>query len=106
MYGVVAEQMKTRATAEWRERLDAIDVPNGPVARFEDMLADPYLNETGFFHRYDHPSEGAMLTTAVPTLFSETPGGIHRPPPRLGEHNAEVFGAIGYGAQEIAILTC
>ena len=105
VYGVVSDQMKTQTTAEWHHRLDTIDIPNGPVARFQDMLNDPYLNETGFFHRYEHPSEGPMLTTAVPTLFSATPGGFHRPPPLLGEHNAEVLGAIGYSAGDIANLT-
>jgi crotonobetainyl-CoA:carnitine CoA-transferase CaiB-like acyl-CoA transferase len=105
VYGVVADQMKTQTTAEWHRLLDAIDIPNGPVARFQEMLDDPYLNETGFFHRYEHPSEGSMLTTAVPTLFSATPGGIHRPPPLLGEHNAEVLGAVGYSAEEINNLT-
>jgi crotonobetainyl-CoA:carnitine CoA-transferase CaiB-like acyl-CoA transferase len=70
------------------------------------MLSDAYLNEIGFFHRYDHPSEGPLLTTVVPTQFSATPGGLHRPPPRLGEHNGEVFGALGYGAGEIDALTC
>jgi crotonobetainyl-CoA:carnitine CoA-transferase CaiB-like acyl-CoA transferase len=105
VYGVVSDQMKTRTTADWRSVLDAIDVPNGPMARFEDMLSDAYLNEIGFFHRYEHPSEGAMLTTCVPTQFSATPGGLHRPPPRLGEHNDDVLGAIGYSAAEIAVLT-
>ena len=105
VYGVVSDQMKTRTTAEWHVVLDAIDIPNGPMARFEDILGDAYLNATGFFHRYEHPSEGPMLTTRVPTQFSETPGGIHRPPPCLGEHNAEVFKALGYGAEQIAELT-
>ena len=105
VYGVVSDQMKTQTTADWHRLLDAIDVPNGAMARFEDMLNDAYLNETGFFHRYEHPSEGSMLTPRVPTQFSATPGGIHRHPPRLGEHNAEVFAAFGYSTQEIDILT-
>ncbi|WP_022979121.1 CaiB/BaiF CoA-transferase family protein [Ideonella sp. B508-1] len=105
VYGLVSEIMKTRTTAEWHGILDAIDIPNGAMARFEEMLADPYLNEIGFFHRYEHPTEGSLLTTCVPTQFSQTPGGVHRPPPRLGQHNAEVFGRLGYGADEIASLT-
>jgi len=105
VYGVVSDQMKTQTTAEWHRLLNAIDVPNGAMARFEDMLNDAYLNETGFFHRYEHPSEGPMLTPCVPIQFSATPGGIHRHPPKLGEHNAEVFAAFGYSAQEIDVLT-
>lgn len=105
VYGVVSDQMKTQTTADWHRLLNAIDVPNGAMARFEDMLNDAYLNETGFFHRYEHPSEGPMLTPCVPTQFSATPGGIHRHPPRLGEHNSEVFAAFGYSAQEINTLT-
>ena len=46
-----------------------------------------------------------MLTTSVPTQFSGTPGGLHKPPPMLGEHNAEVLGPFGYSAQDIANLT-
>ena len=105
VYGALSDQMKTRTPAQWREVLNAIDVPNGPVASFQDLLADPYLNETGFFQRYEHPTEGPMLTTAVPTQFSETPAGLHRPPPLLGEHNLEVLGAFGYSERDIAALT-
>ena len=105
VYGVVSDQMKNQTTAEWQRLLDAIDIPNGTMARFEDMLSDAYLNETGFFHRYQHPSEGPLLTTSVPTQFSATPGGIHQPPPRLGEHNHDVFAAMGYSAAQIAELT-
>jgi crotonobetainyl-CoA:carnitine CoA-transferase CaiB-like acyl-CoA transferase len=105
VYGALSEQMKSRTTAEWRSVLNAIDLPNGPVASFQDLLGDEYLNATGFFHRYVHPSEGAMRTTAVPTLFSETPAGLHRAPPLLGEHNMEVLGEFGYSEREIAQLT-
>jgi crotonobetainyl-CoA:carnitine CoA-transferase CaiB-like acyl-CoA transferase len=105
VYGVISEQMKTQTTAHWRDVLNAIDVPNGPVASFQDLLADDYLNHTGFFQRYEHPTEGPMLTTAVPTQFSDTPAGLHRPPPLLGEHNAEVLRGFGYSDREIAALT-
>jgi crotonobetainyl-CoA:carnitine CoA-transferase CaiB-like acyl-CoA transferase len=105
VYGVVAEQMKLRTTAQWSEVLDAIDVPNGAMASFDDLLDDPYLNETGFIKRYTHPTEGAMVTTQVPTQFSATPAASSRPPATLGQHNAEVFRLLGYSDERIAAVT-
>jgi crotonobetainyl-CoA:carnitine CoA-transferase CaiB-like acyl-CoA transferase len=105
LYGIVSEQLATRTTAEWRALLDEIEIPNGPMRSLQDLLSDPYLRDTGFFHRYEHPSEGPAVTTAVPTHFSRSPGSVRLPPPQLGQHNAEVLGALGYSATEIAQLT-
>ena len=96
LYSIVAAQLKLRTTAEWHELLDAQDIPNGPMHSLQELLHDPYLKETGFFLHYDHPSEGAAVTTAIPVTFSKTPGGLHRPPPLLGEHNQEVLTELGF----------
>jgi crotonobetainyl-CoA:carnitine CoA-transferase CaiB-like acyl-CoA transferase len=102
LYAIIVERMRQRSTAEWRERLDQFDVPNGVVTDLEGLLADPYLAETGFFERVEHPSEGKMLTMAIPAMFSGTPGNSFRlPPPRLGEHTRAVLGELGYSAAQI-----
>jgi crotonobetainyl-CoA:carnitine CoA-transferase CaiB-like acyl-CoA transferase len=105
VYGMVADQMKLKTTAEWRQILTDIDIPNGPVNRFEDLLEDAYLKEVGFFERYTHPTEGPLRTPRVPLLFSETPASAVRlPPATLGQHNDEVFGSLGYTRSEIATI--
>jgi len=105
IYGIVAEQLKLRTTQEWRKAFDEIEIPNGPMQSLTQLLHDPYLQDTGFFQRYEHPSEGAALTTSVPVHFSRTPGAMRLPPPRLGEHNVEVLQQFGYSDREIAEIT-
>lgn len=105
LYGIVATQLRLRTTEEWHEILDREDIPNGALHSLQELLHDPYLLETGFFEKYQHPTEGGACTTEVPVHFSKTPGGLHRPPPLLGEHNAEVLREIGLDAAAITELT-
>ena len=101
LYGILADEIRTKTTAEWQTLLDDADLPNGAVNDFSRMAEDPYLGATGFFHHYEHPSEGSMVTTAIPVTFGATPGSIRLPPPRLGEHTKSVLQDIGYSDADI-----
>ncbi len=100
-YAFVAEHIKTRTSAEWLSVLTAADIPVMPLNSLEDLLADPHLNETGFFSLVEHPSEGTLRSMAVPSQWSDSIPDAPRPAPRLGEHSAEVLREAGYVDTEI-----
>jgi crotonobetainyl-CoA:carnitine CoA-transferase CaiB-like acyl-CoA transferase len=104
IYAQVAELMRTRTTHEWRQLLDAADIPNMPMNTPLDLLDDPHLNAVGFIKRVEHPTEGCLRTPGNPTAWSRSACPEVSPSPRLGEHSIEVLEELGYSAAQIAEL--
>jgi crotonobetainyl-CoA:carnitine CoA-transferase CaiB-like acyl-CoA transferase len=53
----------------------------------------------------EDPVLGTTTQVGVPIHLSSTPGAIRGPRPEPGEHNAEVFGDLGYSDDEIRAFT-
>jgi crotonobetainyl-CoA:carnitine CoA-transferase CaiB-like acyl-CoA transferase len=100
-YTMIAEEMKTRTTAQWVEAFERADIPVQRMNSLEDILADPHLAAIGYFSVHEHPSEGRIRTLAVPSEWSESQPEYRRHAPRLGEHTREVLKEAGYSPLEI-----
>lgn len=96
VYAEVGRLMRERTSAQWRHLLDAVDVPNMPMASPEDLLSDPHHAATGFVRTVDHPTEGRLHTTGTPTQWSGTPAASQSTPaPLLGADTTQVLRQAG-----------
>jgi crotonobetainyl-CoA:carnitine CoA-transferase CaiB-like acyl-CoA transferase len=74
-----------------------------PANTAREVLASRQLAARAFFVEIDDPALGAPLT--LPGAFARSSRGgigIRRRAPRLGEHNAEVYGGLGLDAATLA----
>jgi crotonobetainyl-CoA:carnitine CoA-transferase CaiB-like acyl-CoA transferase len=101
---LVADVLTARTSGEWFDVLAAADIPVMPLHTLDSLIDDPHLSAVGFFQNYEHPSEGTIRSLAAPTVWSETPAGVQRPAPRLGEQSVEVLTEAGYARTEIDAL--
>ena len=96
LYQIVARILVGRTTAEWCELLKDADVPMTPVLSPEDILDDEHLKQTGFFTRWQHPSEGEIRQLQIPVRFFRTPGAIRRLAPQLDQHHQEILDELSH----------
>jgi crotonobetainyl-CoA:carnitine CoA-transferase CaiB-like acyl-CoA transferase len=101
IYDRMREIAPSRTTAEWETLLLRIDVPHTAFAKLSEVTEQPHLKAVGMFPEIDHPTEGKIRQARPPARFSASPAGIHRMPPRLGEHTREVLCEAGYAQKEI-----
>ena len=103
-FDVVESALSTRNSAEWMEILEHADIPVMPMHTLESLLEDRHLQETRFFKVSEHPTEGKMLSMAIPSRWSKTKPGNSRHAPGIGEHSLEILQEAGYSREEAAAL--
>jgi crotonobetainyl-CoA:carnitine CoA-transferase CaiB-like acyl-CoA transferase len=97
-------RFRKRSSAEWLARLEEAGVPAGPVLDVKQMHADPQVQARDMVVEVRHSRVGAVKTIGAAVKFSETPGGVRRGAPVLGEHTREVLREYGYADSDIDAL--
>lgn len=101
---LLAERFAARSSAEWLQRLDAAEVPCGPINDVAAAFATPQARARATRVQVEHPRLGRVDQVGIPFTLSGTPATIRTPPPLAGEQADEILDELGYSPDEIEQL--
>jgi formyl-CoA transferase len=93
----------TDTTEHWVGVLESAGVPCGPVYGYGQMFADPQVKHRELIQHASDPELGEVPHIRTPIRIGDNVR-VRTVAPKLGEHNAEIFGRFGVGEAEIAAL--
>lgn len=101
VYSWLADRTRAEVFAAARE----FRFPLAPVYNAEDMVGDPHFGQRGMWETARLQDGPVFRMPSPPFNFvGHKPGAEHAPSPKLGEHNAEVYGALGYASARLRAL--
>ena len=96
----IAAIMAGRTSGDWEVELEAAGIPQGPVNRIDQALADPQALFRGLV-----TEAGGRPAIASPLRLSESSCALSSAPPLLGEHSEAVLMQIlGLSREDVAAL--
>ncbi|MAP10737.1 MAG: carnitine dehydratase [Gammaproteobacteria bacterium] len=92
----ILEEVFVQSSAEeWLAKFNEAGVPCAPINQYSDALADPQVQHMGLVQPLTLPNGAQTRTVVSPILMDGASAGVRLPPPKLGEHNDEVFAELG-----------
>jgi formyl-CoA transferase len=91
----------TLPTAEVVRRLDEVEVPCAPIARYDEVFTSEQLTSRGFFWDAEHPVLGRVRQLGSPMRYSRTPTRRASAGPLLGADTRRALLEVGYDERTI-----
>jgi formyl-CoA transferase/CoA:oxalate CoA-transferase len=104
LVAMLEQIIAARDAAFWLERLQAADIPCGPINEVDEALSDPQVQARGMIVELLHSTAGPVRSMGNPIHLSDTPVDYRLPPPMLGQHTGQVLSGLGYDSGKIERL--
>jgi formyl-CoA transferase len=102
VFAEIEKWTMTMSKMDVMAKLNAENVPCGPILSMKEIAEEPALRNTGTVVEVDHPTRGKYLTVGNPIKLSDSPSDVRRSP-LLGEHTDEVLKSVlGFSDAEIS----
>ena len=92
---ILTEKISALKRSELLERLDAADVPVGPVNDVAEVLSDPHVRARGLVGSFDYSGVGEFKALGLPYKFLGWDNPEIGRPPTLGEHTRKILEELG-----------
>ena len=100
---LLSQTFATKPRTYWLERLQAVEVPCGPIYSYGEVVEDPQVLANEYVMTVDDPHWGELRVPGVPWLFEKTPTRPQRGAPELAEHTEVVLTELGgYSWDDVA----
>jgi formyl-CoA transferase len=104
MFALIEDWSSSLGKWEVLDRLNAANIPCGPILSTKELIEDEALKENGMVVTVDHPERGSFVTVGSPLQLSDSPVDIVTSP-LLGEHNNQIYAdELGIPADRLAEL--
>jgi len=100
---VMETVLATGTTEHWVGVLETAGVPCGPVYNYGQMFADPQVKHRAMIQYASDTELGDVPHIRTPVKIGDSIK-VRAVAPKLGEHNAEIYEKLGYGAADLAAL--
>lgn len=87
---------RTDTAAAWVERMEAAEVPCGPIYDMAQVFADEQVRHLGMAQPVHHPVLGDTHIVGQAIRLSRTPARIETATAELGEHTDAILAELGY----------
>ncbi|WP_417683772.1 CaiB/BaiF CoA transferase family protein [Roseibium sp.] len=104
LLGRLADHFARYKRADLLDRLNAKDVPSGPINTVPEVFDEPQVRAREMRGELDHPLSGKVPQVFGPIRMAGCETRSRMAPPLLGADTVEVLKAAGYSDQEIADL--
>jgi len=102
---LVAEWTRGLGKMDVFARTKALRIPCAPVRTAPEVMHDKHMHERGMLVDIEHPELGPITVPTSPLRLHGLATAPAGPSPRVGQHNAEIYGGwLGLSAAEIAGL--
>ena len=101
----LAKYTRARDKTELFHALQAAGVVAGPLMNELEALASPQLEARDWFEEITREDLGTHRYPGMLFKLENTPNHVRRPPPKLGEHNEEIYlDLLGYSREQYDAL--